>query len=257
MLVGIAPVVHRDAAVAHIFDIDVPGEQTVEFGNHAMTSTGEPADRFPADCTPWFGAGNPLAGLTSPAAPQLNNAVADCPGSTSRLLSLAARPGRTILIEDRDALLGSTGDDDCRCVSDRRPCRRRAGGRAYHRRATQHRPGRNAHPEIRSGAGRRQPTHPPVRGRHRLSGRLLFPEQHPIGFLALRAEATMCFALRGQSAGRRVRLSGQARSAAGVPQPRLTQHAPHSRDRRSRSRPADFGVTMAGKIATPALRDGQ
>jgi hypothetical protein len=65
-----------------------------------------------------------------------------------------------------------------------------------------------------------------VRGRHRLSGRLLFPEQHQIGFLALRAEATMRFALRGQSAGRRVRLSGEARSAAGVPQPRLTQHAP-------------------------------
>src|SRR5271156_586937 len=41
MLVGIAPVIYRDAAIADIFDIDVPGEQTVEFGNHAMTSHGK------------------------------------------------------------------------------------------------------------------------------------------------------------------------------------------------------------------------
>ncbi len=133
-------------------------------------------------------------------------------------MSQVAGRARAIPTEQKDALFGSTGDD-CRFISDRRPRRRRAGERAYHCRATRYRPSRNAHPEIRSGAGRRQPTHPLVRGRYRLSGSLLFPEQHPPDFLALRAEATMRFALRGQSAGRRVRLSGQALRAAGAPQP--------------------------------------
>src|SRR5271154_2005415 len=57
MLVGIAPVIYRDAAIADIFDIDVPGEQTVEFCNHAMTSTGEP----PIDFRPIVRRGSGLA----------------------------------------------------------------------------------------------------------------------------------------------------------------------------------------------------
>ena len=138
-------------------------------------------------------------------------------------MSRAARRARAIPTEQKDALFGSIWRRLPLRFLIGRPAVAEQAGSAYHRRATRYRPGRNAHPEIRSGAGRRHPTHPPVRGRDRLSGSLLFPEQHPADFVALRAEAAMRFALRGQSAGRRVRLSGQTPSAAGAPQP-IAQH---------------------------------
>ncbi len=189
MLVGIAAVVHRDAAIADIFDIDVPGEQTVEFCNHAMTSTGEPPIDFLVDCTPWFRAGNRHRRACRQCC-TLNDAVVDCPGSTSRLL-LPSRgsAARAIPIPNRremrcSALIATIVAG----ISDRGPAvAEQAGGRITAEQPDIGRD-RNAHPEIRSGAGRHHPTRPPARGRDGVSGRLLFPEQHAAGFLALRAE---------------------------------------------------------------------
>ncbi len=47
VFVGKSTVIHRDPAIADIVHVDVSGEQTVEFRNHAMASKGEsPTDSY-------------------------------------------------------------------------------------------------------------------------------------------------------------------------------------------------------------------
>ena len=188
-----------------------------------------------------------------------------------RLLSLAARPGRTILIEDRDALLGSTGDD-CRCISDRRPWpspSRREGvsplsnptsaGSKRASRNTIRRWASSANSLARSG-----PT-PTVRA---FAISRAAPNRFPGA--ARRSSDALCIARSiRRSAGATERPGTQRCGSAATEIDSGCSHRskplvrnPHqdwlgrvdSWDRRCRARPSDFGVTMAGKFATPALR---